>query len=66
MYPGTRQSQESYWLNQVESSTSLEGSGLTLAKGVTQEASFKTRIRPGPKQTKHKQHDRRASPHRLY
>lgn len=48
MCPGARQSEVSYWLNQVESSSSLEGSGLTPARMVTKEASFKTRVRPGP------------------
>lgn len=50
-----RQNQGSYWLNQVESSTRLEGSGLTLARRVTQDTSCKTRVKPASKQAEHKQ-----------
>lgn len=60
MCPGARQSQVSYWLNQVEISSSLEGNGLTPARRV----SFKTRVRPGPKQAEHK-HDIDTQPQLL-
>lgn len=50
-----RQNQVSYWLNQVESLTRLESSGLTLARRVTQDTSYKTRVRLDPKQAEHKQ-----------
>lgn len=52
--PRNKAKQVSYWFNQVESSISIDGHGLTLAKWVTQEASYKTRVRSGPKQGEHK------------